>query len=39
MNNHIPWFILLCPLLSAVSVLLFTRKSGEASALISVFAV
>ncbi len=39
MNNNIPWFILICPLLSALGILLLTRKSGEASALLSVFAV
>lgn len=39
MNNNIPWFILLCPLLSAACILLFTRKSGALSAAISVFAV
>jgi NADH-quinone oxidoreductase subunit L len=39
MNNNIPWFILLCPLISALVILLFTRKSGETSAMLSVGAV
>ncbi len=39
MNSNIPWFILLCPLISAAIILLFTRKSGSLSSLISVFAV
>ncbi|MHA3771148.1 NADH-quinone oxidoreductase subunit L [Verrucomicrobiota bacterium sgz303538] len=39
MDANIPWFILLCPLLSAAIILLFTKKSREISALISVFAV
>jgi NADH-quinone oxidoreductase subunit L len=39
MDANIPWFILLCPLISAAIILLFTRKSRELSALISVAAV
>jgi NADH-quinone oxidoreductase subunit L len=39
MNNYIPWFILLCPLISAVAILLFFRKSGDTSAALSVGAV
>jgi NADH-quinone oxidoreductase subunit L len=39
MNNNIPWFILLCPLLSAAIILLFTRREAGLSAMISVFAV
>src|SRR4051812_1447186 len=39
MNNYIPWFILLCPLISAVAILLFFRKAGETSATLSVAAV
>jgi len=26
MNNYIPWFILLCPLISALAILLFFRE-------------
>jgi len=37
--NNIPWFILLCPLLSAIFVLLLARKSAEMSSILSVFAV
>src|SRR4051794_36604979 len=39
MNNNIPWFILVCPLLSAIFVLLFARKSAAMSSALSVFAV
>src|SRR3954466_13943290 len=39
MNTHIPWFILLCPLISAALILLFTRRAAGVSALISVLAV
>ena len=39
MNNNIPWFILLCPLISAACILLFARKAGGLAALLSVFAV
>ncbi len=39
MNSNIPWFILLCPLISAALILLFARKSPGLSPLISVFAV
>ena len=39
MDNNIPWFILLCPLISAALITLFTRKSRGLSAVISVFAV
>lgn len=38
MNASIPWFVLLCPLLSAAAILLFLRRSASLSALISVFA-
>ncbi len=38
MNSNVPWFILLCPLLSAALILLLLRKSGGLSALIAVFA-
>ncbi len=38
MNANIPWFILICPLLSAALILLFLRKSAGLSSLISVFA-
>lgn len=34
-EQNLPWIILLLPLLSAVSILLFTRRSGNISALIS----
>lgn len=33
--QNLPWIILLLPLLSAVSILLFTKRSGNISALIS----
>ncbi len=39
MNVNIPWFILLCPLLSAAFILLFARRAGNLAALVSVFAV
>src|SRR5436305_14183416 len=39
MNNYIPWSILICPLLSALSILLFLRESGDTSAMMSVGAV
>ena len=39
MNNNIPWFILLCPLVSALCILLLTRRSAAMSAQISVTAV
>lgn len=34
-EQNLPWIILLLPLLSATSILLFTRRSGNISALIS----
>jgi NADH-quinone oxidoreductase subunit L len=39
MNDNIPWFILLCPLISAACILLFATKSASLSKLFSVFAV
>ncbi len=39
MNNNIPWFILLCPLISAFLILLVGRRSPGLSELFSVFAV
>ncbi len=39
MNNNIPWFILLCPLIGAACILLFARKAGGLASLLSVFAV
>jgi NADH-quinone oxidoreductase subunit L len=36
MNANIPWFILLCPLISAALIQLVLRKNGNLSALISV---
>lgn len=34
-GQNLPWIILLLPLLSAVTILLFTRRNGNISALIS----
>ncbi len=39
MNNHFPWFILGAPLVSALVILLFTRRADRLSAAISVGAV
>ncbi len=39
MNNNIPWLILVCPLIAAACILLFTRRAPSFSAHISVFAV
>jgi NADH-quinone oxidoreductase subunit L len=39
MDANIPWFILLCPLISAALIALFTKRSPELSRLLSVAAV